>query len=85
MKRYQVTNPYLVFSIGSGKERREYSLKRGDVAELPETDIAVRAMLARRQLSSACSSASRSLICASRFCSVLVLSMRKNVGSELTL
>ena len=50
MKRYQVTNPYLVFSIGSGKGPREYSQKRGHVAELPETDIAERAMLARRQL-----------------------------------
>lgn len=50
MKHYKVQNPYLVFSVKSGKERKEYMLKQGDVVELPEDDIAVRAMLARGQI-----------------------------------
>lgn len=50
MKNYKVLNPYLVFSVKSGKERKEYTLKQGDTVELPENDIAVRAMLARGQI-----------------------------------
>lgn len=50
MKNYKVQNPYLVFSVKSGKERKEYMLKQGDTVELPEDDIAVRAMLARGQI-----------------------------------
>ncbi|MDE6876483.1 MAG: hypothetical protein K2P00_01495 [Alistipes sp.] len=50
MKIYKVQNPYLVFSVKSGKERKEYMLKQGDTVELPEDDIAVRAMLARGQI-----------------------------------
>lgn len=50
MKSYEVINPYIVFSVKDGKERKEYALKQDDTVELPETDIAVRAMLARGQI-----------------------------------
>lgn len=51
MKKYEVTAPYVVFATKeAGKEPKEYSLKRGDTVELPEGDIAVRAMVARKQL-----------------------------------
>ena len=50
MKTYEVINPYVVFSVKSGDKRKEYALKQGDTVELPETEIAVRAMLARGQI-----------------------------------
>lgn len=50
MKNYEVTNPYIVFSVKNGEKRKEYALKQGDTVELPENDIAVRAMLARSQI-----------------------------------
>lgn len=50
MKHYEVINSYIVFSVKNGKDRKEYSLKKSDKVELPETDIAVRAMLARGQI-----------------------------------
>lgn len=50
MKNYEVVNPYVVFSVKNGDKRKEYALKQGDTVELPENDIAVRAMLARRQI-----------------------------------
>ena len=49
MKTYEVINPYIVCSIRDGKTRREYALRRGERVELPEEDVAVRAMVARRQ------------------------------------
>ncbi|HIZ15083.1 MAG TPA: hypothetical protein H9816_04145 [Candidatus Tidjanibacter faecipullorum] len=50
MKTYEVINPYIVCSIRDGKTRREYALRRGERVELPEEDVAVRAMVARRQI-----------------------------------
>ena len=50
MKTYEVINPYIVCSIRDGKTRREYALRRGERVELPEEDVAVRAMVARRQV-----------------------------------
>ena len=51
MKKYEVVSPYVVFSVKAGAGRKEYALKKDDAVELPENDIAVRAMVARRQLS----------------------------------
>ena len=48
MKKYEVVSPYVVFSVKDGAARKEYALKKGDTVELPENDIAVRAMVARR-------------------------------------
>ena len=50
MKTYEVINPYIVCSIRDGKTRRDYALRRGERVELPEEDVAVRAMVARRQI-----------------------------------
>lgn len=50
MKNYEVINPYIVFAVKDGGKRKEYALKQGDKVELPETDIAVRGLLARRQI-----------------------------------
>ena len=50
MKTYEVINPYIVFSVKNGEKRKEYALKQGDTVELPENDIAVRGLLARRQI-----------------------------------
>lgn len=51
MKKYEVINPYLVFSVKDGeKGRKDYALKKGEIVELPETDITVRALLARHQI-----------------------------------
>ena len=50
MKTYEVINPYIVCSIRDGKTRREYALRRGERVEQPEEDVAVRAMVARRQI-----------------------------------
>ena len=41
MKKYEVVSPYVVFSVKAGAGRKEYALKK---------DIAVRAMVARRQI-----------------------------------
>lgn len=46
--KYEVLNPYLTFGIKN--PRKDYFLKRGDVVELPDTNVAVRAMLARGQI-----------------------------------
>lgn len=51
MKTYEVVNPFLVFSIQDGENsRKEYTQKKGDRIELPENNITVRALLARRQI-----------------------------------
>lgn len=50
MKTYEVTNPYIVFSVKDDAKRREYALKQGETVELPENDITVRALLARHQI-----------------------------------
>jgi hypothetical protein len=50
MKKYTILAPYVIFTTNSGGQKKEYSLKKGDTAELPENDMAVRAMLARRQI-----------------------------------
>ena len=44
MKKYEVVSPYVVFSVKAGAGRKEYALKKDDAVELPENDIAVRAM-----------------------------------------
>ena len=49
MKKYEVVSPYVVFSVKAGAGRKEYALKKDDAVELPENDIAVRAMVARRR------------------------------------
>lgn len=46
--KYEVLSPYLAF--GTHNPRKDYTLKRGDVVELPETEVATRAMLARGQI-----------------------------------
>ena len=48
MMKYEVLNPFLAFGLNN--PRKDYTLKRGDVVELPETNVAVRAMLARGQI-----------------------------------
>lgn len=50
MKKYEVVSPYVVFSVKADAGRKEYALKKGDTVELPGNDIAVRAMVARRQI-----------------------------------
>lgn len=50
MITYEVTNPYIVFSVKDGTKRREHVLKQGETVELPENDITVRALLARHQI-----------------------------------
>lgn len=50
MKRYKVVAPVLVFAIKEGTGKKEQTLLKGDVAELPEDDINVRAMLSRKQI-----------------------------------
>lgn len=50
MKKYEIINPFLVFSVKDGTTRKEYALKQGETVELPETDITVRALLARKQI-----------------------------------
>lgn len=50
MKKYEVVSPYVVFSVKADAGRKEYALKKGDTVDLPENDIAVRAMVARRQI-----------------------------------
>ena len=49
-EKYEVVSPYVVFSVKAGAGRKEYALKKDDAVELPENDIAVRAMVARRQI-----------------------------------
>lgn len=53
MKQYEVMNPYIVFSVKDGEKRTQYALKKGETAKLPENDITVRALLARRQIKEA--------------------------------
>lgn len=53
MKNYEVVNPYIVFSVKDGEKRKDYALKKGKTMELPENDITVRALLARRQIKEA--------------------------------
>lgn len=50
MKNYEVINPCVVFSVKDGADRKDYTLKKGDTVELPESNITVRALLARKQI-----------------------------------
>ncbi len=50
MKAYEVLAPVLVFGLHGENGTRDYTMKRGDVVELPEEHVAVRAMLARKQI-----------------------------------
>ncbi|MCH5305192.1 MAG: hypothetical protein J1E79_01775 [Rikenella sp.] len=50
MKSYEVLAPVLVFGLHGENGTRDYALKQGDVVELPEEHVAVRAMLARKQI-----------------------------------
>jgi len=51
MKKYQVLSPYIVFGIKEENgDKKEYALKKGDTVDLPESDITVRALLARKQI-----------------------------------
>lgn len=48
MKKYEVINPFLAFRVN--ETQTDCTLKRGDLVELPETNPAVQAMVARGQL-----------------------------------
>ena len=51
MKKYEVLSPCIVFSIKDEKgEKKEYSLKKGDTVDLPESDNSVRALVVRKQI-----------------------------------
>ena len=50
MKSYEVLAPVLVFCLQGENGTQDYMLKRGDIVELPEEHVAVRAMLARKQI-----------------------------------
>lgn len=50
MKQYEVLAPILVFGIHGAGGTQDYTLKQGEVVELPEEHVAVRAMLARGQI-----------------------------------
>lgn len=51
MKKYEVLAPFVAFSVKDEKGKpKEYSLKKGDTVELPDTDTSVRALVARKQL-----------------------------------
>ncbi|MDR0542467.1 MAG: hypothetical protein LBH19_09710 [Dysgonamonadaceae bacterium] len=51
MKKYEVISAYIIFSgKGEDGQKKEYTLKKGDTVDLPETDIAVQALLARKQI-----------------------------------
>lgn len=50
MRSYEVLAPVLVFGLHGENGTRDYTMKRGDVVELPEEHVAVRAMLARKQI-----------------------------------
>lgn len=48
MRQYEVINPFLAFRVN--ETQTDYTLKRGDLVELPETNPAVRAMAVRGQI-----------------------------------
>ncbi|MDR2805841.1 MAG: hypothetical protein LBB85_09445 [Dysgonamonadaceae bacterium] len=51
MKNYEIVAPYVVFAIKEENgNKKEYSLKKGDKVDLPENDISVRALFARKQI-----------------------------------
>jgi hypothetical protein len=51
MKKYEVLAPYVVFAVKTEDgQKKEYALKKGDTVDLPEDAIAVRALLARKQI-----------------------------------
>ena len=51
MNKYEVRAPYVVFSIRDGNgAKTEYALRKGEAVELPEDAVAVRAMLAKKQI-----------------------------------
>jgi hypothetical protein len=47
MKTYHARAPYIVFTINTGAQKKEYILKQGSTVELPEDEHVVRAMVAR--------------------------------------
>ena len=51
MKKYKVLTPLVVFAIKEENgQKKDYTLKKGDTVDLPENDIAVLALLARKQI-----------------------------------
>ena len=51
MKKYKVLTPLIVFGIREENgEKKDYTLKEGATVDLPENDIAVRALVARNQI-----------------------------------
>lgn len=50
MKQYEVLASFLAFGIHGENGTKDYALKKGDIVELPEEHVAVRAMLARGQV-----------------------------------
>ena len=50
MKKYKVLASYLIFTVKENGEKEEYVLKKGDTVDLPENNMAVRALLVRKQI-----------------------------------
>lgn len=50
MKQYEVLAPFLVFGIHGENGTSDYALRQGDQVELPEDNVAVRAMMSRGQI-----------------------------------
>ena len=51
MKKYEVLSTCIIFSTkGDDGETKEYVLKKGETADLPENNIAIQALLARKQI-----------------------------------
>ena len=51
MKKYEVLTPLVVFGVRDETgEKKDYTLKKGETVDLPENDIAVRALVARNQI-----------------------------------
>jgi hypothetical protein len=51
MKKYEVLAATVIFGIKEdNRERKEYILKKGDAIDLPEDNITVRCLLARKQI-----------------------------------
>jgi len=51
MKTYEVLSSYIVFSAkGKDGKKKDFALKKGDTVELSETELAVQALLSRKQI-----------------------------------
>ena len=51
MKKYKILTPLVVFGIREENgQKKDYTLKKGDTVDLPENNIAVQALLSRKQI-----------------------------------